>query len=266
MATISSTGTRPLGEQAPGAGHDRGPPLLGVLLDAAVGQQDQVVGLVGVADDLALRPTPAPPWGRRCPGRRPARSGPSGSLRSSFPLVSPRARSPDAGCAGHCPSRGPRCPQRPPYTPAVVSPAHRLPPTEPVDPEAVLAEIEAAPDQVVKVAVTDIDGVLRGKYLDKAKFLSAARSGFGFCNVVFGWDSGDQCYDNTTYTGWQSGLPRRPGAHRPDHHAPHPLGAGPLLLPGRVRRTTDGAPARRVPPPGAAPGARRRRRPTGYEA
>jgi glutamine synthetase len=75
------------------------------------------------------------------------------------------------------------------------------------DPETVLAEIESAPDQVVKVAVTDTDGVLRGKYLDKGKFLSAARKSFGFCNVVFGWDSGDQCYDNTTYTGWQSGYP-----------------------------------------------------------
>ncbi len=76
-----------------------------------------------------------------------------------------------------------------------------------VDVEAVLAQVEAAPDQVVKVAVTDIDGILRGKYLDKGKFLSAARAGFGFCNVVFGWDSSDQCYDNTTYTGWQSGYP-----------------------------------------------------------
>jgi len=83
-----------------------------------------------------------------------------------------------------------------------------LPPgSDDVDVDAVVAEIEAAPDQVVKVAVTDVDGVLRGKYLDKGKFLSAARKGFGFCNVVFGWDSGDQCYDNTTYTGWQSGYP-----------------------------------------------------------
>ena len=55
--------------------------------------------------------------------------------------------------------------------------------------------------------MVDVDGVLRGKYLDKAKFLSATRSGFGFCNVVFGWDSNDQCYDNTAYTGWQSGYP-----------------------------------------------------------
>ena len=75
------------------------------------------------------------------------------------------------------------------------------------DPQAVLDELEASPADYVKVAVVDVDGVLRGKYLDKAKFLSATRTGFGFCNVVFGWDSGDQCYDNSAYTGWQSGYP-----------------------------------------------------------
>jgi len=71
----------------------------------------------------------------------------------------------------------------------------------------VLDELEAGPDDYVKVAIVDIDGVLRGKYLDKGKFLSATKSGFGFCNVVFGWDSSDQCYDNTTYTSWRSGYP-----------------------------------------------------------
>jgi glutamine synthetase len=76
-----------------------------------------------------------------------------------------------------------------------------------VDVAAVLDEVAADPADYVKVAVTDVDGILRGKYLDKGKFLAAARDTFGFCNVVFGWDSGDQCYDNTTYTGWQSGYP-----------------------------------------------------------
>ena len=63
----------------------------------------------------------------------------------------------------------------------------------------------------VKVAVSDIDGILRGKYLHVDKFAGAAQphpaGGFGFCDVVFGWDSGDQCYDNTTLTGWQHGFP-----------------------------------------------------------
>ncbi|HVZ47002.1 MAG TPA: glutamine synthetase family protein [Ramlibacter sp.] len=59
----------------------------------------------------------------------------------------------------------------------------------------------------VKVAVSDIDGVLRGKYLHIDKFMGAADGGFGFCDVVFGWDSGDQPYDNTQVTGWQHGFP-----------------------------------------------------------
>jgi glutamine synthetase len=59
----------------------------------------------------------------------------------------------------------------------------------------------------VKVAITDVDGILRGKYIHKDKFLSAAQSGFGFCNVVFGWDAGDVCYDNARYTGWHTGYP-----------------------------------------------------------
>jgi len=59
----------------------------------------------------------------------------------------------------------------------------------------------------VKVAVSDIDGVLRGKYLHPDKFFSAAEGGFGFCDVVFGWDSSDSCYDNAQLTGWQHGFP-----------------------------------------------------------
>jgi len=59
----------------------------------------------------------------------------------------------------------------------------------------------------VKVAVSDIDGILRGKYIHRDKFFSAVESGFGFCDVVFGWDSQDQCYDNTHLTGWQHGFP-----------------------------------------------------------
>ena len=58
-----------------------------------------------------------------------------------------------------------------------------------------------------KIAVTDIDGVLRGKYINRSKLESALESGLGFCNVVFGWDSGDVCYDNASYTGWHTGYP-----------------------------------------------------------
>ena len=70
-----------------------------------------------------------------------------------------------------------------------------------------LAAVRKSPGNRVKVAVSDIDGILRGKYLHKDKFESALESGFGFCDVVYGWDCHDQCYDNTTLTGWHKGFP-----------------------------------------------------------
>jgi glutamine synthetase len=59
----------------------------------------------------------------------------------------------------------------------------------------------------VKVGGFDVDGILRGKYVALDKFWSAASSGFGFCDVIFGWDIGDVLYDNATVTGWHSGYP-----------------------------------------------------------
>ncbi|MFT4627187.1 MAG: glutamine synthetase [Myxococcota bacterium] len=59
----------------------------------------------------------------------------------------------------------------------------------------------------VKVGVFDMDGILRGKYMSRAKFFSALEDGFGFCDVVIGWDSNDQLYDNVTVTGWHTGYP-----------------------------------------------------------
>src|SRR5262249_43804688 len=70
-----------------------------------------------------------------------------------------------------------------------------------------LEAVRASGSGKVKVAVSDIDGVLRGKYLHLDKFFGAAESGLGFCDVVFGWDSSDSCYDNTTLTGWHRGFP-----------------------------------------------------------
>ena len=70
-----------------------------------------------------------------------------------------------------------------------------------------LAAVRKSGVQKVKVACSDIDGVLRGKYLHKDKFEGAADDGFGFCDVVFGWDVGDNPYDNSSVTGWQHGFP-----------------------------------------------------------
>jgi glutamine synthetase len=71
----------------------------------------------------------------------------------------------------------------------------------------ILAAVRASPGNRVKVAVCDIDGILRGKSMHKEKFASAVEGGFGFCDVVYGWDMHDQCYDNTTLTGWHKGFP-----------------------------------------------------------
>jgi len=62
----------------------------------------------------------------------------------------------------------------------------------------------------VKLGVTDIDGVLRGKYISLDKFFSAAKSELGFCDVIFGWDIGDVLYDNVQLTGWHTGYPDAP--------------------------------------------------------
>jgi glutamine synthetase len=74
-----------------------------------------------------------------------------------------------------------------------------------------IQRVRASGAQKVKVAVSDIDGILRGKYLHRDKFLGAAEAypggGFGFCDVVLGWDMMDSTYDNTTATGWQHGFP-----------------------------------------------------------
>lgn len=59
----------------------------------------------------------------------------------------------------------------------------------------------------VKVGVFDMDGVLRGKYMHRDKFMSALDKGFGFCDVVLGWDSDDQLYDQSNFTGWHTAYP-----------------------------------------------------------
>jgi glutamine synthetase len=68
----------------------------------------------------------------------------------------------------------------------------------------------------VKVGVFDTDGIMRGKYMSREKFFSALDKGFGFCDVVLGWDSKDQLYDNVSYTGWHTGYPDAPVRLLPD--------------------------------------------------
>lgn len=53
----------------------------------------------------------------------------------------------------------------------------------------------------VKLGVFDIDGVLRGKYINKLKL----KSHIDFCSVILGWDINDQVYDKCDFTGWHTG-------------------------------------------------------------
>lgn len=64
--------------------------------------------------------------------------------------------------------------------------------------------------EYVKVGIFDVDGVMRGKYMKREKFLSALEKGFGFCDVVLGWDSNDQLYDSASFTGWHTAYPDAP--------------------------------------------------------
>jgi len=70
-----------------------------------------------------------------------------------------------------------------------------------------LEDIEATK---VKLAIADIDGILRGKVISLDKFRGIVDSSFGFCNVVFGWDCVDVAYDNGTFSGWHTGYPDTP--------------------------------------------------------
>ncbi len=84
----------------------------------------------------------------------------------------------------------------------------------------------------VKLGLFDNDGILRGKYVSREKFFSSLDSGFSFCDVVLGWDSKDQLYDNVTYTGWHTGYPDAPARVLPDTCRELPFEDGMLLFLG----------------------------------
>lgn len=73
--------------------------------------------------------------------------------------------------------------------------------------DQVMRQLAEQNTEKVKLAITDMDGILRGKLISFEKFIGIVEKGFGFCNVVFGWDSADVAYDNSQYTGWHSGYP-----------------------------------------------------------
>jgi len=92
----------------------------------------------------------------------------------------------------------------------------------------------------VKVGLFDMDGVMRGKYMSKEKFFSSLDHGFAFCDVVLGWDSKDQLYDNVSYTGWHTGYPDAPVRIIPSSCRSVPFEGDMLLF---IAQFSDGAEA-----------------------
>ncbi len=79
-----------------------------------------------------------------------------------------------------------------------------------MDRQRIITYIKEKEIDKIKFAFADIDGVLRGKIISSEKFLNGLHDGYGFCDVVFGWDSSDTCYDNVQLTGWHTGYPDKP--------------------------------------------------------
>lgn len=71
----------------------------------------------------------------------------------------------------------------------------------------IVKKLEEAGHRKIKFAICDIDGVLRAKTLLLEKFIEITEKQTGFCDVVFGWDCNDTCYDNVELTGWHTGYP-----------------------------------------------------------
>lgn len=79
-----------------------------------------------------------------------------------------------------------------------------------MDAKEIRERFEAKGIRHVKVGGFDVDGILRGKLVSLDKFWGSVEKGFGFCDVIFGWDSQDALYDNAKVTGWHTGYPDTP--------------------------------------------------------
>jgi glutamine synthetase len=63
------------------------------------------------------------------------------------------------------------------------------------------------------------------------KLASALEKGFGFCDVVLGWDSGDQLIDGLSFTGWHTAYPDAEARLLPETLRTIPFEGGmPLIL------------------------------------
>jgi len=66
---------------------------------------------------------------------------------------------------------------------------------------------QLAREPFVRFAVTDIDGVCRGKHVSGEKVASMLAGGGTIASAVFGWDIADELYDNVSFTGFHTGYP-----------------------------------------------------------
>src|SRR4026207_552994 len=73
--------------------------------------------------------------------------------------------------------------------------------------EALVNDLAAQGISRAKIGGFELDGILRGKYVSLDKLRPALKGGFGFCDVIFGWDVADMLYDNSRLTGWHTGYP-----------------------------------------------------------
>ena len=76
----------------------------------------------------------------------------------------------------------------------------------------IIPYVKNHPSGKVKIAIADIDGILRGKYISSEKFLSIIEKGTSFCDVIMGWDAADVLYDKAEFTGWHTGYPDNPAS------------------------------------------------------
>lgn len=76
-----------------------------------------------------------------------------------------------------------------------------------MDLKEIIQYVKTHPSGMVKIAYSDTDGVLRGKYIATEKFLSLVEKDSHFCDVIFGWDMADTAYNNVKFTGWHTGYP-----------------------------------------------------------
>ena len=105
--------------------------------------------------------------------------------------------------------------------------------------EEILKMVSGRTPACAKVGVFDGDGIFRGKYMAADKLGSALKKGFGFCDVVLGWDSNDQLYDNISFTGWHTAYPDAEARLLPETLRTLPFEGGMPLILGEFSRRAE---------------------------